>query len=253
MEVNRLDIVMSEEDLVFVDRYERLHEIARNVIGKLIPDGVEAVFPFLLAGGGSLDLGLDRVAALLPGTASPHDRDHLVLVHLAAVESHLYRNGYCPTGHVIRTLADNYRVAPEEEKQEIVRNGFPCRVGTVATEEEMAALTPLRRVTDTEYSELYERLIAAWGNPRQKEAERMMEARLATVHDLLPRHKIGNDFRRVRAGREEPLPMYVRNEIHHPTIDGLLESQEFEQDKRIGYAIMEAWLRPHPSSGPGMR
>lgn len=70
----------------------------------------------------------------------------------------------------------------------------------------------------------------------------MMEARLTTVHDLLPRRKIGSDFLRVRAGREEPLPMYVRNEIHHPTIDGLLESQEFERDKRIGYAIIEAWL-----------
>ena len=124
---------MSEEDLVFVERYERLHEIARNVIGKLIPDGVEVVFPFMLAGGGSLDLGLDRVVALLPGTASPHDRDHLVMVHLSAIESHLYRNGYCPTGHLIRILAGNYGVASEEEKQESVRNGFPCQVGTASS------------------------------------------------------------------------------------------------------------------------
>lgn len=233
---------MSERDLVFVERYERLHEVAGDVIRKLIPDGVEVVFVSILAGNESLDLGLDQVAALLPGTASPRDRDHLVLVHLAAIESHMYRNGYCPTGHLIRILAGNYGVASEEEKQQIVRNGFPCRVGTFGSAEELVALTPLRRVTDTEYSELYERLISVWDNPRQKEAGRMMEARLATVHDLLPHHKIGSDFRRARAGREEPLPMYVRNEIHHPTIDGLLESQEFERDKRIGAAIMEAWL-----------
>ena len=234
---------MTEEGLVFVERHERLQEIARSVIRELIPDGVEALFPFKLAGGGSLDLGLDRVASLLPETASPHDRDHLVLVHLAVIESHLYRNGYCPTGHLVRIMASNYRAAPEEEKQEIARNGFPFRIGTFASAEELVALTPLRRVTDTEYSMQYERLIAVWGAPRQKEAAAMMETRLATVHDLLPRYKIGNDFRRLRSGREEPPPLYVRNEIRHPTIEGLLESQEFEQDKRIGYAILEAWLR----------
>ena len=198
--------------------------------------------PFILAGGGSLGLGLDRVAALLPETASSQDRDHLVLVHLAAIESHLYRNGYCPTGHMIRVMAGNYGIAPEEEKRSIIRQGFPCVVGTVASAEELIALTPLKRVTDAEYSQVYERLVAAWGSPRQKDAATRMETRLETIHDLLPRHKIGDDFRRVRAGRQEPLPLYVRNEIHHPTTEGLPESKTFQRDKSIGYAIMQAWL-----------
>ncbi len=237
-----MKIMRDRVDLGFVERYNRLHDIAQTVIEELIPNGVEVLLPFIRAGGGSLDLGLDRVAALLPETASPHDRDHLVRVYLAAIESHLYRHGYCPTGHMVRILTGNYGVAPEAEKRSIIQHGFPCVVGTVSSAEELSALTPLKRVTDAEYSDLYERLVAAWGSTRQKEAAAMMRTRLATIHDLLPRHKIGDDFRRVRAGREEPLPLYVRNEIHHPTTDGLAESTTFQQDKRIGYAIMEAWL-----------
>lgn len=230
-----------EED-GFVERYTRLEEIARAVVAKLTPNGIEVVIPFIVAGGGPLNLGLDRVVALLPETATSHDRDHLAQVHLAAVESHLYRRGHCTTGHMVRIFSGNYRVASEEEKQAIVRNGFPCRVGMVSNAEELVALTPLKRVTDAEYSDAYERLAACWGNPRQKKVAAMMESRLVTIHDLLPRHKIGDDFRRVRAGREEPLPLYVRNEIHHPTLDGLAKSESFQRDKRIGYAIMEAWL-----------
>ncbi len=187
-------------------------------------------------------MGLDRVAALLPETATPHARDHLILVHLAAVESHLYRHGYCPTGHVVRIMAGNYGIAPEEEKQSIIRDEFPCAVSSVASAEELDAVTPLKRVTDAEYSDLYERLVSTWGNPRQKEVAAMMDIRLATIHDLLPRRKIGSDFRRIRAGREEPLPLYVRNELHHPTIDVLSESKAFQRDKSIGYAIMNSWL-----------
>jgi len=227
---------------VFVERYNRLHEITQTVIKKLTPDGAEVLIPFIQAGGGLLDLGLDRVAALLPETDSPHRRDHLVMVHLAAIESHMYRHGYCPTGHAIRVMAGNYGVAPEEEKQSIIRNGFRCMVSNVSSAEELDAITPLKRVTDTEYSDLYERLAAAWGNPRQKKLAEVMRTRLAAIHYLLPRHKIGDDFRRIRAGREEPLPLYVRNEIHHPTTDGLPESKIFQRDKSIGYAIMEAWL-----------
>lgn len=231
----------SDED-GFVQRYTQLDEITRTVVTKLTPNGFEVVIPFIFAGGGHLDLGLDRVVALLPETATSHDRDHLVRVHLAAVESHLYRNGYCPTGHTVRIFSGNYGVASEEEKQTIIRDGFPCRVGTFSNAEELVALTPLKRVTDAEYSDAYERLVAGWGNPRQKEVAVMMESRLATIHDLLPRHKIGDHFGRVRAEREEPLPLYVRNEIHHPTLDGLADSESFQKDKRIGYAIMEAWL-----------
>lgn len=227
---------------MFVERYNRLHEITHAVIEKLIPDGVEVLIPFIYSGGGVLNLELDKVVALLPETASPHDRDHLVSVHLAAIESHLYRHGHCTTGHMIRIMASNYGASEEEKKQSIVQSGFPCVVGTVSSAEEFIALTPLKRVTDAEYSNLYESLMAVWGNPRQKEAARMMETRLATIHRLLPRHKIGDDLRRTRSGREEPLPLYVRNEIHHPTAQELRESTAFHRDKSIGYAIMEAWL-----------
>ena len=233
----------SEGDHIeFVERYNRLYEVTQTVIEKLTPNGVEVLFPFIEAGGGVLDLGLDRVTALLPETATPLERDHLVLVHLAAIESHLYRHGYCPTGHMIRIMAGYYRNAPEEEKQSIVRYGFRCAVSNVSSAEELEAATPLKRVTDAEYSDLYERLVATWGSPRQKEVASMMETRLATIHEFLPRHKIGDEFCRTRAGREEPLPLYVRNELHHPTMDGLLKSTAFQRDKSIGYAIMKAWL-----------
>ena len=134
-----MEIMRDRVDLGFVERYNRLHEIAQTVIEELIPNGVEVLLPFIF--------GWRRVSRSGSGEA----RDN-------------------------------------------------------------------------------------------KEAAAMMQTRLATIHDLLPRHKIRDDFRRVRAGREEPLPLYVRNEIHHPTTDGLAESTTFQQDKRIGYAIMEAWL-----------
>ena len=230
------------EVVVFKDRYDRLFEITQSVVKNLTPNGVEMLLPFILGGGGRLDLGLDRVAALVPDTASPHYRDHLFMVHLAVMESHLYRHGYCPTGHIVRIFSGKYRLASEEDKQSIIHEGFPCVVGTFSSDEELDALTPLKRVTDAEYSDLYERLVAAWGARRQKEVAAIMKTRLASVHDLVPEHKIGTDFHRVRAGREEPLPLYVRNEIHHPTKSGLQDSKKFQQDKRIGYAIMEAWL-----------
>ena len=127
-----------------------------------------------------------------------------------------------------QALTGNYKVAPKEEKQSIMRNGFPCVAGTISSAEELISLTPLKRITDAEYSNLYEQLVAAWGNPQQKKVAAMMKTRLATIHDLLPRHKIRDDFRRVRAGREEPLPLYVRNEIHHPTTDGLPKSKTLQ-------------------------
>ena len=57
------------------------------------------------------------------------------------------------------------------------------------------------------------KLISAWGNPPQKKVAEMMRTRLRTIHLLLPRHKIGTDFGRLRKGRQEPLPLYVRNEV----------------------------------------
>ena len=158
------------------------------------------------------------------------------------LESYLYRHGYVETGHIVRIQAGNYRVATEDVKRSIVSDGFPIRVGTVSSAEELEAVTPLRRVSDGEYSQMYERLSEAWGRGSQKEMAQAMEANLRSIYDLLPRHKIGDDFCRERRGRLEPLPLYVRNEIHHPTKGPLLETEAFQQDKRIGYAIMEAWL-----------
>ena len=235
-------MALDQEQLVLTKRYNRLYEVAQSVIIRLTPNGVEVLLAHILAGGGSIDLGLNKVVALLPETSTPSDRDHLVLVHLAAIEVHMYRHGFCPTGHVVRIMAGNYRAAPEEEKQSIIRNGFGCVVHSVSSAAELDAVTPLKAVTDGEYSDLYERLVAAWDCPAQKAVAAMMRTRLATIHELLPRHKIGVDFNRIRAGREEPLPLYVRNEIHHPSTDGLAGSKAFQHDKRIGYAIMAAWL-----------
>ena len=227
------------------ERHQRLHEIAEKTIEQLTPNGVEWVISFIQAGGGSLFLGLDKVVALIPETASPNERDHLFQVYFSTIESHLYRHGYYSTGRFVEVLANNYKNLVEEQKQSIIRNGFDCVVSSVSNAEELDACTPLKAVTNGEYSALYERLVAAWGGAPQKKVAAEMFKRLATIHDLLPRHKIGDDFRRARRhGWEEPLPLYVRNEIHHPTQDGLPESAKFQRDKRIGYAIMEAWMNP---------
>ena len=111
------------------------------------------LLPFFAAGGGMRDRGLERVAALVPDTASPDDRNHLVLVRLAAIKSHMYRHSFCPTRHMIRIMTGYYGVAPEEEKQAIVRDGFPCIVRGVSSTEEIDAVTPIKRVTDTQWSD----------------------------------------------------------------------------------------------------
>lgn len=146
------------------------------------------------------------------------------------------------SGHMVRTLAGNYSVATEEVKQSIILNGFPFVTATVSSAQELTDVTPLKRVSDSEYSAMFEKLLASWGNVNQKKAERLMWSLLDSIHNALPKHKIGSDFRRERRGRAEPLPMYVRNELHHPTKGAALETEAFEQDKRIGYAIMQAWL-----------
>ena len=122
---------------------------------------------------------------------------------------------------MIRILTGNYSVATEDVKQSIISNGFPFVVANVSSEED---------------------LIAAWDNPKQKEASKMMKSRLKSIHDLLPQHKIGDDFYRIQRGKDEPLTMYDRNEIHHPTKGALIETETFQQDKRIDYAIMEVFL-----------
>ena len=226
-------------------RYQLLSMITNRVLEILTPNGKEALIPFIHSGGGSVNLGLNLVEGLTPNRSEKtygRRRDHLISVHLSVLESCLFIRGYSATGHLIRILAGNYMVASKEEKQAIIREGFPIRVGTISKREDLALNTPLRRVTDSEYSAMYERLLALWKTPRQKQAAEMMWVRLGKICDLLPKHKIGQSFIRQRQGRDEPLPLYVRNEIHHPSIPGLKESKAFEDDKRIGYAIMEAWL-----------
>lgn len=234
-------VTLEDEHAALVVRYNRLHEITCAVIEALAPNGLE-MLPFVDAGGGKLDLGLERVVALLPEAASPAERDHLVLVHLAAIESHMYGHGHCPTGHLIRIMAGNYGGASEEGNSRLSETvSFAPSAGSPA-QRSWKRSPPLKRVTDTQYTDMYEQLISAWGNPPQKKVAEMMRIRLRTIHLLLPRHKIGTDFGRLPKGRQEPLPLYVRNEIHHPTIKGLADSNAFQRDKRIGYAIMAAWL-----------
>ena len=163
-------------------------------------------------------------------------------MHLAELETRLYRHGHCGLGNLVRVLSGNYRVSTKEVKQSIISDGFPFRVATVSSAEELAEVTPLKLPTDTEYSELYERLIESWGGLNQRAASEKMWCLLESIHDFLSMGKVGDSFRRERRGVEEPLPIHVRNEIHHPTMGPLLETESFRQDKRIGYAIMQAWL-----------
>ena len=163
-------------------------------------------------------------------------------MHLSELEALLYRSGYCEFGTIVKVSAGNYRVSTEEVKQSIIINGFPFRIATVSSAEEMDEITPLKLPSDTEYSELYEELTKTWGSLNQRKTSERMWPLLESIHYHLPKSKIGDDFRRERRGKEEPLPMYVRNEIHHPTKGPMLKTEAFQQDKRIGYAIMKAWL-----------
>ncbi len=229
------------QDAIFVERYRQLHDIMLRVASELTPNGIE-ILPLLALSGSSVSLGLREVVSVMPEAELRHRRDHLVHVHLASLESHLYRHAFCVSGHMVRILTGNYRVAADDVKDEIISSGFSFTVATFSNDEELREATPLRSISDTEYSAAYERLIESWGSPRQQEASQLMFSRLKSIHDVLPEKKIGADFRRERRGREEPLPMYVRNEIHHPTEGVLLDTEEFQRDKRIGYAIMEVWL-----------
>ena len=138
-----------------------LHDITQRVANELIPNGKQ-IFPWPLLSRSSIRLGLNEVAALIQGSESKHDRDHLISVHLAMLESYMYRHGCVRTGHLIRIMAGNFRVATEDSKQSIISNGFPIRVATVSSAEEIDAVTPLRSVSDGQYSDMYERLSKAW-------------------------------------------------------------------------------------------
>ena len=120
------------------------------------------ILPVSLLTQDSISFGLDEVAGLILAPGSTHERDHLIGVHLAMLESYMYRHGFVETGHIVRIKAGNYRVATEDVKRLIVSNGFPIRVATVSSPEELEAVTPLRRVSDGEYSQMYERLAEAW-------------------------------------------------------------------------------------------
>lgn len=239
---------MSEERAQFIGRYDALHDITQRIANELTPNGKQTL-PWLLLTSRSISLRLDEVADLILDSESTHDRDHLISVHLAMLESYLYRHGFAETGHFIRIMSGNYRVATEDAKRSIIANGFSIRVASVSSAEELEAATPLRRVSDGEYSAMYEELSKAWGGLRQKEMAKAMEAKLRSIHELLPQHKIGDEFHRERRGHLEPLPLYVRNEIHHPAKGPLLETEAFQQDKRVGYAIMQAWLSQDSTEG----
>lgn len=232
---------MGEFDAQFIERYNQLDKIMLRVANELTPNGIENLHLVALSGG-SVKLGVDEVVDLLWESESISARDHLIQVHLAGLESHLYRHGHCTSGHMVRILTGNYSVATEETKRSIISNGFSFVTATVSSAQDLIDVTPLKRVSDSEYSATFDKLLASWGDINQKEAERLMWSRLDSIHDALPKHKIGSDFSRERRGQEEPLPMYVRNELHHPTKGAVLETEAFERDKRIGYAIMQAWL-----------
>lgn len=227
-----------------VELYRRLGEMGQLVFQGLIFNDTELLINLIRTRSGlfRLNLSLNRVVRLLPRSITPHRRDHIIYVFLAGIERRLYENGYCSSGRFIKTLTGNYRAAVEDTKQSIISEGFVIDICDVSNREELEAATPLKSVSDFEYSTLYEKLMDTWGNPRQKEAAKRMEHLLKSIHNFLSKDKIGKDFKRERRGREEPLPMYVRNELHHPTKGDLFETEAFQSDKRIGYAIMETWL-----------
>lgn len=233
---------MCSDEFSFVDLYSRLFKITENVFHGLTSNGTEVFFILALTRG-YIRFGIDEVVSLLPNQDSARRRDHLIAVHFAVLESLLYRHGYVGIGHAVRILSGNYSIATEEIKQSTIINGFDFRAQTVSSSDEFIALTPLRRPNNTDYAIKFEKLVSSWRcSSSQKKAAQMMESRLSTIHDLLPVHKIGHNLYRERRGKKEPLPLFIRNEIHHPTIPDLLESETFEQDKSIAYAIMCAWL-----------
>ena len=66
-------------------------------------------------------------------------------------------------------MAGNYGGAVEENNQAIIRDGDGLEVNRVSNAEELDACTLLKSVTGAEYSALYEKLVADWGNPNQRE------------------------------------------------------------------------------------
>ncbi len=233
-------INMDENGILSV-RYNKLDGIVQKTIELLVPNGQE-ILPYVIIFSKFLDLHLKTVVDLLPSTVTKSQRDHFIAVYLAHIEGYLYRQQYVATGNMIRVFSGNYRTLLEIEKQLVIQKGFPIRVGLVGSAKELEDATPLKTVTNEQYSILYEKLIEFWGGPNQKKATKIMQPKLRNIHDFLPKHKIGDNFWRERIGRRELLPIYVRNEIHHPTIKGLLETPAFRRDKGIGYAIMEVWL-----------
>ncbi len=232
---------VSELDAKIVELYKQLHAITNRTFDELASKDI-GVLLLIAASGEPVRLGIDQVTRLDLEFNAGYRRDHLIQVHLAELEARLYRSGYCGLGTLVKVFAGNYRVSTEEVKRSIILDGFPFRLATVSSYAELVEATPLKLPSDTEYSELYEGLIRSWGGLKQGKASEKMWCLLESIYDLLPTGKIGDDFRRERRGKEEPLPMYVRNEIHHPTKGPVLETEAFQQDKRIGYAIMKAWL-----------
>lgn len=180
---------------------------------------------------GYLQLNLWKIVALLPENIHQKERDHFIQLYLGEIESSLFRQGNLPVGRVINLLTRRYMTQTEEEKIAIINDGFPIQIVPINKAEDLDKHKPMKRPSDDEYTRRFEELHENWGRLRYKEMARLMRERSSMIPE------------RERRGRSEPLPLYVRNEIHHPSIDGLKESLEFQRDKTIGYAIMENWLR----------
>ncbi len=233
---------IEEEPENFIERYNRLFSLAQTAFEKWANSERTNQFPQVVVSGEPIDLGFKSVVDLLPTETTVLDRDHLIAVYCAIIEAYLYRSGHWSAGQLFRIFSSNYQNMLEVEKQSVIQKGFSMVVHKVGSAEALEAVTPLKTVTNDQYSELYEELVEDWGNPVQKKVAAIMRGQLKFIHTFLPRHKIGDNFERERRDRIEPLPLYIRNEIHHPTIKGLPETPAFRRDKSIGYAIMEVWL-----------
>lgn len=224
--------------------YQALDQITQQEIANILQLGGDIDALLRLAIAGKWQLGLNRIAGLV-APSGIKTRDHLIQLHLGNIVSYLHRSDYRGLGILARNLLYEWSAMTEDAKQEIITTGYPIVVRTGSSSKDFVELAPLPHVKDSEYTSQYEKLEKAWDCKNQTEMGERMVSLLKTIHNTLSPAKVGKGLYRVRSfkgqPRREPLPLYVRNEIHHPSVNERYTWQ-FEQDKRRAFAIMNVWL-----------
>ena len=227
-------------------RYERIFEIAERTVKDSVDTGGFAfsfVMQAMVSGHGSatrVKLRIDEVIKLDP---RHEEQIHMARLYLALLELHFRRLGFHGEAIIAGNMAHQLASGAEDTRESLLSDGYEMILGTVSSAEDLERITPLPNVTDKEYMDLYEKLDNAWNPKGQGRMAKMMNLHLLSIHDYLPSEKIGADLFRKRRGRIEPLPLYVRNEISHPTIGKDRDLAAFYRDRDRGYVIMETWLK----------